>query len=156
MNKKEIENAVNGYLEDKMIFLVEVEVRKGNIINVFIDSDSGVSIAECAEISRMIESKFDRDREDYELRVSSPGLERPLKMLRQYNRYIGREIEVQTMGDRKITGELKSLSETGIEILIKTGKKGNDLKSEKLAFTEIRQTLPLITFKSKLEINQNF
>lgn len=153
MNKTEIENAVNSYLEDKMIFLVEVEVRKGNIIDVFIDSDNGVSIEECVEVSRMIESEFNRNEEDYELRVSSPGLGRPLKMLRQYNRYIGHDIEVQTTDNRKITGELTAFSDTEIEILVKSGKKGIDLKSEKLSFSEIRKTLPLIAFKSRKDIN---
>lgn len=149
MNKVDIENTVNDYLDGKLIFLVDVEVRKGNTINVYIDSDEGLNIDDCAEVSRFIESKFDRDEEDYELRVSSPGLERPLRMMRQYNRYIGREINIEAIDNRKITGELMALSETGIEVLVKNGKKQSELKSEKLLFSEIRLAMPVFSFKSQ-------
>jgi ribosome maturation factor RimP len=149
MNKVDIENTLNDYLDGKLIFLVDVEVRKGNTINVYIDSDEGLNIDDCAEVSRFIESKFDRDEEDYELRVSSPGLERPLRMMRQYNRYIGREINIEAIDNRKITGELMALSETGIEVLVKNGKKQSELKSEKLLFSEIRLAMPVFSFKSQ-------
>ena len=149
MNKVDIENTLNDYLDGKLIFLVDVEVRKGNTINVYIDSDEGLNIDDCAEVSRFIESKFDRDEEDYELRVSSPGLERTLRMMRQYNRYIGREINIEAIDNRKITGELMALSETGIEVLVKNGKKQSELKSEKLLFSEIRLAMPVFSFKSQ-------
>jgi ribosome maturation factor RimP len=155
MNKNDIEFVVSSYLEGKLTFLVEVEVRKGNVIDVYLDSDKGVDISECVEITRLIESKFDRDKEDYELRVSSPGLERPFKLLRQYNKYVGREIKILANDNRKMEGELKTLSESGIEILIKAGKKGSDLKTEKLLFSDIKEAMPLISFKSKLDNNKN-
>lgn len=155
MNKNDIETVVNSYLEGKIAFLVEVEVRKGNVINVYIDSDNGVNIKECVDITRLIESKFDRDKEDYELRVSSPGLDRPFKLLRQYNKYVGHEIIVLVNDNRKMEGELMSLSDEGIELLIKTGKKASDQKTERLLFTEIKEAMPAISFKSKFENNKN-
>jgi len=155
MKKNDIEFVVRSYLEGKLTFLVEVEVRRGNMVDVYVDSDKGVDISECVEITRLIETKFDRDKEDYELRVSSPGLHRPFKMLRQYNKYIGREIKVVANDNRKMEGELKTLSENGIEIMIKAGKKGSEQKTEKLLFSDIREAMPLISFKSKLDNNKN-
>jgi ribosome maturation factor RimP len=155
MNKIEIENIVNSHLEGKMTFLVDIEVKKGNVINVYVDSDEGVSIAECAELSRFIESCLDREKEDFELRVSSPGLDKPFKLLRQYNRYIGQEIKVFTTDDRKLEGELKALSEEYLEMSIKQGKKAMVQKTERLSFTEVKEAWPVISFKSKSENYKN-
>jgi hypothetical protein len=69
--------------------------------------------------------------------------------MRQYNRYIGREINIEAIDNRKITGELMALSETGIEVLVKNGKKQSELKSEKLLFSEIRLAMPVFSFKSQ-------
>jgi ribosome maturation factor RimP len=156
MNKIEIENIVNSHLEGKLTFLVDVEVKKGNVINVYVDSDEGVSISECAELSRFIESCLDREKEDFELRVSSPGLDKPFKLLRQYNRYIGKEINVLTKDERKFEGELKSLSEEYLEILIKQGQKARaSTKSERLSFSDVKEAWPVISFKSKSENYKN-
>jgi ribosome maturation factor RimP len=148
MVKTHIENIIKDYLEGQPIFLVEVQVKKGNVINVFIDSDKGVTIDECVKINRLIESKFDRDVEDYELRVSSPGIERPFVMNRQYNKYLNREIMVTTRDDIKREGILKSISKENIEIEVRSGKKGKEISLEKILFSEIREAIPVISFKT--------
>ena len=123
MDAKKIENIVSNFVKDGDYFLVDVEVKKANVVDVWVDGDKGISIDECVRISRLIESNFDRDEEDYELRVSSPGLDRPFKLLRQYKKYIGKEISVKTNDEVKITGVLKSISDTEIEMEKKAGKK---------------------------------
>jgi ribosome maturation factor RimP len=148
MVKTEIEHIINDYLEGKNIFLVEVQVKKGNVINVFIDGDKGVKIDECVKISRLIESTLDREVEDYELLVSSPGAERPFVMNRQYNKYLDREIRVTTKDEIKREGKLKSISQEGIELEIIIGKKGQEIRIEQILFSDIREAKPVISFKT--------
>ena len=148
MVKTEIEHIINDYLEGKQVFLVEVQVKKGNVINVFIDGDKGVKIDECVKISRLIESTFDREVEDYELLVSSPGAERPFAMNRQYNKYLNREIMVTTKDEIKREGMLKSISQEGIELEIRIGKKGQEIRIENILFSDIREAKPVISFKT--------
>ncbi len=76
--------------------MVEVSVNKKNVINVIVDGDEGMPISECVAVSRQIEGRYDRDEEDYELKVSSAGLDRPFKLLMQYKNYVGKEIVVLT------------------------------------------------------------
>ncbi|MCD4682521.1 MAG: ribosome assembly cofactor RimP [Bacteroidales bacterium] len=146
MDSKKIVNIVNSYLKHGEYFLVEVDVRKGNVINVLVDGDNGITIAECVKISRNIESYFDRDEEDFELRVSSPGLNKPFKLLRQYKKYIDREIEITTHDDKKITGILKSCSESNIEIEIITCKKEKIAVIMDIQLDEIKDAKPVISF----------
>jgi ribosome maturation factor RimP len=149
MIQKEIEKCINEYLEGQEYFLVEVQVKTGNVINVSIDGDEGVSIEECVKVSRYIESKFDRDQEDYELRVSSPGIDRPFKMKRQYIKYLEREIQVVTLDEIKREGVLKSVSEEGIGMQVKQGKKVKEQIHENILFTKIKEAKPVISFKTK-------
>ncbi len=87
-------------------FLVEVKVKPNNLIEVFIDSDTAVSIDHCAELSRFINEKLDRDVEDYELSVLSWGLSGALKMDRQLQKYLGKDVEVKTKELGKQHGKL--------------------------------------------------
>ena len=83
LNKVKIEEIVLNHLEGSDKFLVDIEISSTNVIDVYVDGDNGISIGECVQVSRLIESAFDRDEEDYELRVSSPGLDSPFKLLKQ-------------------------------------------------------------------------
>jgi ribosome maturation factor RimP len=145
---REIENIVSTYLEGQEYFLVEAQLKKGNVINVFVDGDRGVSIKECVKISRFIESKLDRDKEDYELRVSSPGIDKPFKMKRQYNKYIGREIQVLTTEEKIWEGLLVSVGEEDIGLQIKQSKKGSELLTKHILFVDVMEARPVISFKT--------
>lgn len=94
------------------MYLVDVSVNPADVINVEIDSDSNVDIDTCARITRLIESAFDRDAEDYELEVGSAGLTAPLKVLRQYRKNFGNDMEVLTRDGRKLRGVLVEAAET--------------------------------------------
>jgi ribosome maturation factor RimP len=147
ISKKNIEQVVEKFLSGTNKFLVEIKVSSANVIDVYVDGDDGISISECVAISRQIERTFDREQEDYELHVSSPGLTKPFVLLRQYEKYIGREIKVLTMDDEKKQGVLKSVSNEEIEIEFKIGKKGQEIKLEKLLFDNIKEAKPVISFK---------
>ncbi len=97
-------------------FLVEVKVKAGNVIEVYVDSDTAVTIDDCVEISRYIESKQDRDVEDYELSVLSWGLSGALRIDRQLNKYIGKDVEVKTKEIGKVQGKLVRYDAETVEI----------------------------------------
>jgi len=78
------------YLEDTPNYLVDVLVGADNTIIVEIDNDKGVNIDDCVALSRHLESKLDRDAEDFELTVTSAGLTSAFKTLRQYKKYEGK------------------------------------------------------------------
>jgi ribosome maturation factor RimP len=118
---------VRSCLQDELprrgLFLVDVTVRPGNRITVHADSMKGISIEECIAVSRFIESRFNRETEDYELEVSSPGLENPLKQPEQYQKNLGRWIDVITFDGLKTTGKLVNVSEGSIALEIETIEK---------------------------------
>jgi len=97
-------------------FLVEVKVKPNNIIEVYIDSDTAVNIDHCAELSRYINEKLDRDVEDYELSVLSWGLSGALKMDRQLQKYVGKDVEVKTKETGKVMGKLVRFDAENVEL----------------------------------------
>jgi ribosome maturation factor RimP len=113
-------------------FIVEVTVSQANQISVLLDSDSGITIDDCITISRYIESKLDREAEDFELQVSSSGLGQPFKVHRQYIRNLGNEVEVVLTNGQKLAGILKSADETGFDLEISKNEKVEGQKKKQL------------------------
>ncbi len=146
LDKRKIETIVNAHVNGTDKFLVDISVSAGNVVDVFVDGDEGISIKECVKISRMIESEFDREIEDYELRVSSAGLTKPFKLLRQYKKYLNREIEVTDLENKKVVGILKSVSDNGFELELKKGKKSKEVVLEEFSFDAIKGAKPYIGF----------
>ena len=134
-------------------FLVDVHVTPMNKIIVQIDREKGVSISQCVELSRFLEKNLDRDAEDFELEVSSAGLDQPFKVLRQYQKNIGREVDVKLTDGKKFKGQLISADNNGITLQQvsreKTeGRKGKQLVERNMNFTfpEIKETKVIIKF----------
>jgi len=118
MITKDIISALtNEALADSDRFLVDVKVKPGNVIEVYIDSDTAVNIDNCVEVSRFIEGKLDRDVEDYELNVMSYGLTGALKLDRQLQKYVGKDVEVKTKETGKMHGKIVSFDAEKVEIL---------------------------------------
>ena len=118
------------------------------------DSAEGVWIEDCVELSRFIESKLNREEEDYELEVGSAGIGQPFKVLQQYYIHIGQEVEVLTGDGRKLAGILKDADEekftVGVQKKVKPeGSKRPKLVEEDETFTyeQIKYTKYLISFK---------
>lgn len=140
-------------LEGTECFLVDVHVTPMNKIIVLIDRDGGVNIRQCVEVSRFIEKSLDRDAEDFELEVSSAGLDQPFKVLRQYQKNIGKEVDVKLTDGKKVKGNLISATEKGIRIQQITkerieGRKAkqNVEKNFDFSFPEIKETKVVIKF----------
>ncbi len=109
IDKREVSQIVAQWLEGKDYFLVGVEVSSDNCIVVEIDHADGVWIEDCVALSRFIEERLDRDKEDYELEVGSAGLGQPFKVPQQYVNHVGKEVEVLTTDGKKYTGTLRSV-----------------------------------------------
>ena len=116
ITKDQIAALTNEALADSDRFLVDVKVKPNNVIEVYVDSDTAINIDHCVEISRFIEGKLDRDVEDFELSVMSWGLSGALKMDRQLQKYVGKDVEAKTKELGKIQGKLISFDEEKVEI----------------------------------------
>ena len=154
IDKRVIKQLVEEKLASSSNYLVSVEVQPGNIIVVEIDNDDAVSIDDCVELSRYIEEHLDRDAEDFELEVGSAGITSPFKVLRQYKKNIGNEVEVLTKNGVKLSGLLKSANEEGFVVTVTKQVKPEGAKrkvtiEEDLPYTynEIKYTKYLIRFK---------
>jgi ribosome maturation factor RimP len=154
IDKKILITHIEQFLESSDNYLVDVIINPGNIISIEIDNINGVNIDDCVELSRHLESKLDRDEEDFELTVGSVGLTSPFKTLRQYQKNIGNEIEVLTKKGQKLSGVLKSASDDEFTVTISKKARAEGAKrktevSEDLQFRyeEIKHTKYLIRFK---------
>lgn len=135
-------------------FIVDVNVRPGNNIEVTMDCDDTFTIEACTALHHHLLKQMDREVEDYALTVSSPDLTKPLKVKRQYVKNIGREVVVKKTDKTKIEGVLTSVEEDNLSLktMVKEeipGKKKKELveKNISIPFSEIDQTKIVIQFK---------
>ena len=150
ITEKNIRKLVEDAIKGSDMFLVEVKVKLDNKIYVFVDGDSGVKISDCAEISRFITAQLDRDVEDFDLNVSSSGLDHPFRMNRQYRKNIGKKISVMRQDGEKLAGTLLEVDDEGIVIQPEKGKKKKnepELENIHLLFNEIKETKCVVSFK---------
>ncbi|HEY5593206.1 MAG TPA: ribosome assembly cofactor RimP [Paludibacter sp.] len=154
ISKDSVYQIVEQFLVDKNYYLVDVKVTPDNRISVEIDSFDGVTIEFCMEVNRHIESQLDREVEDYELEVSSAGLTEPFKVLKQYEKNLGNEVEVLTKSGKKVSGLLVEVSEKEFSLEIEKTEKPEGAKrkitvTENLTFLyeDIKTTKYIIRFK---------
>ena len=154
IDKQHIEELVLEQLNPESEFVVEISVSAANRILVLVDSDSGITIDRCVKISRAIEQNFDREQEDFELEVSSAGLSSPLKVVRQFQKNIGRNLDVVLTGGEKLKGALIAVSDLGftieVEKMIKPeGKKRKELVVEQLElqYQQVKSATISISFR---------
>lgn len=130
-------------------YLIDVQVKSGNIILVVIDGDKDISIGDCAALHKCIETKLNRDVEDFELRVVSFGAEKPLKLVRQYKKNIGRDIEVQLLAGTTLTGTLIDADEKTVKVRVAGKKSGNTtpVTEQNIEFDQIKEAKILFSIK---------
>ena len=154
IEKKVVSQLVEEKLASSSNYLVDVVIKPGNLIVVEIDNDEEVSIDDFAELRRYLEENLDRDVEDYELEVGSAGITSPFKVLRQYVKNIGNEVEMLLKNGSKLTGVLKSADENGVVVSVEkkvkpegAKRKVTVIEDESYTFDEIKYTKYLIRFK---------
>lgn len=126
-------------------YIVNMKVTPDNRIYVDIDGDNGINIDDCIALSRAIESRLDRDVEDFELNVSSAGADAPLKLPRQYRRHIGRELAVVMPDGERIEGTLTEADDQHFVVRTK-GTKKIAPKEHNLAYNAIKTAQVIIQF----------
>ncbi|MFT6209819.1 MAG: ribosome maturation factor RimP [Bacteroidia bacterium] len=145
------EGTIRALIEEKIEgtdqFIVSVKVLPTNRIQVYIDAVEGLNVKDCVTISRQIEGNLDREIEDYELQVSSPGLTEPFQHPLQYKKNVGREIKVTTLDGTNIKGELTEF--TGEKITVQPEKKKKKELEEPviISLSEIKEAKTVISFK---------
>jgi ribosome maturation factor RimP len=133
------------------IFLVEIKIKPINNIKIYLDADTGLGIEKCIKINRalyrIMEEMGIYPDGDFSLEVSSPGIEEPLKLHRQYVKNTGRDVSVLMNDETTKTGKLISVTEAEIVIEFTEGKnKKAVVKQLTLPLTDIKETTVLIKF----------
>ncbi|KQS41336.1 ribosome assembly cofactor RimP [Pedobacter sp. Leaf194] len=153
----QVEKRVIALVEEKIadrpeLFLVEVKMLPNNKLIIHVDGDEGISIQDCVAISRHVGFHLEEENtieQAYNLEVSSPGVGEPLKLIRQYNKNIGRSVSVKLMGGQKKEGKLLEVAESSIlieESVKEKGKKAVAVETT-VPFNDILETSVLISFK---------
>ena len=155
MTKEQIIGAVGTAVKERGCFLVDVTVSAANDVEIVIEKEEGtVDWEDCAAIDALMHQVFDQDVEDYALTVSSAGLDRPFKVLPQFLKAVGTQVEVKFKGGRRLVATLAGATEDTVTLQYTAmeaveGKK----KKEKVAHTEtcplsgINAVTPYIDFK---------
>ena len=138
-------------LETEDVFLVSVRIKPTNNIKVFLDADAGLNIDKCVKINRamyrIIEEEGWYPDGNFSLEVSSPGIDEPLQLNRQYKKNIGRRVEVTTYDEAKQEGKLLTVSEETMTIEYMEGKnKKAVIVTKEIPFDQVKQTIVLIAF----------
>jgi len=135
-----IRDIVGKKLEGTDNFIVEVKVHPGRI-SVLLDKPSGIKVEECADVNRFLNHELEESGalEHYNIEVSSPGMEEPLKVLKQYRRRIGKTVSVITIDGIRKEGVLKNADDNQIELEEVIVEKSN---GKKILHSELR-TIPM-------------
>lgn len=157
ISKKKVTELINERIEelDNGLFIVSLSISPSNVINVELDKHEGnVSVDDCIRVSRNVEHNLDREEQDFELSVSSAGLDKGLRVFAQYKKNVGRDVKVKLNEGGKIEG--KMIAATPEEITIQTtrkerieGKKKKETIIEDHVFSmnQIKETKIIISFK---------
>ncbi len=153
IKKQTIIDLIESHFEGTDKFIVDIKVLAGNKIEAYIDAPNHILIADCVALSRFIEENLDREKEDYELQVSSPGATESFKVLPQYKKYIGTKVSIKTTEGVKHEGILVSADEN--EFVIEETRrekkavgKGNHTVIENITLTykQTKETKSVLPF----------
>ena len=132
-------------VNDPAYFLVEIRIKPTNNVKLFLDGDQGVTIEKCISWNRALYKKIEEENlfpnGDFSLEVSSPGVDEPLKLFRQYKKNIGRSVEVILKDGIKVAGKLLEVSEQAITVEETKGKnKKKEVLQHSFLFDQIKST----------------
>ena len=153
----QVEKRVKELVEEKIadrpeLFLVDIKMLPNNKLIIHVDGDEGINIQDCAAISRHVGFHLEEEsviEKAYNLEVSSPGIGEPLKLKRQYDKNIGREVSIKLEGGDVKEGKLLAVNDDTIVIEAKVKEKGKkaELVETNIDFNNITETKVLISFK---------
>jgi len=151
--KEKVDSLLKEALSERpSLFLIDLVITDAYKVIVNLDGDNGVALQDCIDISRAIESKLDREEQDYSLEVASVGIGSPLKLVRQYKKNIGRTLIVTT-NTEKIEAELVDANEDFIILSWKAREpkkvgKGKETvqKEQQIPYTDIKEAVVTVIF----------
>lgn len=143
--------AAERYAQEHGLFVVSVEISSDNDVEVTIEADErDVTLDDCVDMTRYIQEFVNRDEEDYSLTIGSAGLTAPFKVLRQWKKAVGGEIQITLKSGSRIKADLLSADEGGIEISrqkkVEGKKAAKETVVEHLTYEEIKTAKPIIKF----------
>ena len=154
IEKSKIQEIAQSTELEKEFTVVEVEEKPGSKFTVYLESLEGISINDCVQVSRHVVSQLDREVEDFELNVSSAGIDRPLKAPLQFVKNIGRNVQVSLLEGERYEGKLTEYSEKGLKVLCLMKEKDEKSKKTKkvekeleFAFNNIKTVTIVVSFK---------
>ena len=152
ITKEQIISLAEEAMQGSDRYVVNVTVSKSNVIELFLDADSSVTIDDCVAVSEYINEKLDRDVEDYELNVSSAGIDEPLLKMRQYKKYIGKDLIITDNEGVKKMYKLLSFNDIELEVEEAEAKKYGKLTktiyhdAKTLEINKLKEVRPYIKF----------
>ncbi|MBD1432284.1 ribosome assembly cofactor RimP [Sphingobacterium sp. DN00404] len=153
----QIEERVQELVEEKIadradLFIVRIKMHNNGLLEILVDGDNGIAIEDCVQISRHV--GFHLEEEDaidraYRLEVSSPGIDSPLLLLRQYQKNIGRNVRIKGLEGEKREGKLIAVNDKNIVIEETKKEKGKKatIEETEIPLDNITETKVLISFK---------
>jgi ribosome maturation factor RimP len=149
VTKDHIRKLAEGYISGTGIFLVDVRLSSTGRITVLIDRPEGVRIEDCALLSKFITVELGEEGGDYELNVSSPGLEMPLLVPEQYLKNQGRMVDVVTNDGDHEKGTLMNVTTGGFDLQVDTRQKNKEIVSvvRFFNFEDVKSVKVIISFK---------
>jgi ribosome maturation factor RimP len=142
--KQKIEQYAEPFLGQIDAFIIDVQIAsegQKNIVQVFVDTETGITIDQCAEVSRQLAKILELHNvlhDSYVLQVSSPGLKKPLKLLRQYNKNIGRIFKVRFLRESGVESIVAKLTSVDGVILTFVTENGN---AHAIPFSEVIESI---------------
>ena len=145
-----VENLIQPLLQED-VFLVYIKIKPTNNFKIYIDADGGLPLEKCIKINRALYKQMEEmglyPDGDFSLEVSSPGIDEPLKLIRQYIKNVGRFIEVVKLDDIRLEGKLLEANEEKISIEITEGKgKKMTINQLEVSISDIKQTKVQVKF----------
>ena len=151
----EAQNKIAAFITEQIegtdVFLVEIKILPGNNIRVFLDADNGVTIEKCIKVNSALHKYLEETalfiNNDFGLEVSSPGVEEPLRLHRQYTKNIGRRLEVTMSDETRKEGKLIAVNDEEINLEEASGKgKQKIVTTNSILFNQIKHAKVLVTF----------
>ncbi len=154
MDINNLTTTIEEYLNGTDIFVVAINISHDNLIQVTLDGDTRVSIDDCIDLARHLESTYDRDEEDYELRVGTFGIDIPVQSIRQLNKVVGSELLVKKPEENEQRARLEKIENDNLYITYRIKKGGAKAKalifkdgdSEVLSYKELEYVKEIICF----------
>jgi ribosome maturation factor RimP len=148
ITEESIRTLIDTALEGTDKYLLDLTIKTGNNIHIFIEGDRTINIDDCVEVSRLVEGSLDREVEDFELHVSSAGIDQPLRLPRQFRKNVNRDLSIELAEKVIMKGTLLVAGDTNITIKPYPSKRKKDpvIESMEIAYSDIVKALIIIKF----------